>query len=241
MPPAKKARTTVIKNDYFTNVEENGRFRREAEQLWNVSYDGRDLVIYLQAKGLNKLGFSCDDTYFGRKHLMTFAGGKSAAAGGNFLAKMNRVTGKRQTPVSSNQRRKKPENRPWNLARYAKYGIFGQNGKAANTIIFCDVLGAQALKEAFAKALIEGQNFTAFVRLPGSAVYEVADATSPPSSPWRMTRPRSWRSASTRSPARIGTSSSISGAARRRCRAEPVRRRCSASEGVSGERGCLRE
>jgi hypothetical protein len=186
--PAKKPRITVVKNEYFTNFEINGTFHRHHEQIWNVSYAERALVIYLQAKNLRKLDFSIDETYFGRKHLMTFAGGKAAAADGDFIDKMKRVTAKRQTHVSTNLRKKIRDGRglvdlPQNITRYAKYGIFGQNGKLANTLIFCDVLRAQELKEAFAKALIEGQNSEAFVRLPGSAVYTIADASSVPVKP----------------------------------------------------------
>ncbi|HTZ71632.1 MAG TPA: hypothetical protein VMB71_13335 [Acetobacteraceae bacterium] len=116
---------TPVKNAYFTYTGSH----RDPQQIWNV--DG--ITIQVQGTTPSECHATAKATFFAKKHLLTFTGGKQKSAGdkgAKILA--HRTTGD------------KP----------AKYGNTVLRGDdAASSCVVCDDMTPEALKKAFADAL----------------------------------------------------------------------------------------
>jgi hypothetical protein len=177
---------SVIKNNYFTySVGTDGVKHRDSLQVWNVTLTvgsaAKTVSIYVQGS-LTGRGFSRDATFFAKKHLLTFAGGKAATANkGAAEDKMMRIAGKRQKDtllkgLTGGQKKGKAPLPSGSLP--TKYST---TPAKANTIISCDMLTPDALKKAFAEALLAGDGAEAHIELPGNAVLNIPEGATTPS------------------------------------------------------------
>jgi hypothetical protein len=120
--------TIIVKNDYFTYTGSH----REPEQVWNEG------GITIQVQGTCPPGCTgAAATFFAKKHLLTFKGGK-----------MSGQTGK----TSDNKMKKMVDTRIAGQ-KTPKYGNTRLPSDKPNTFIICDNIEPAKLRKAFADAL----------------------------------------------------------------------------------------
>lgn len=139
---AQQQQPVVTKNAYFTYADGV----RSPEQIWNV--DG--LTICLQG---TLPAFGTTKTYFARKHMLTFAGGKMAS-NTNYSHeeliwyKANNTRNKRL-----HQNIRPTGVKPGSTAKYGSTKIGEKDKDPPCTFIYCDALEPMRLREIFAERL----------------------------------------------------------------------------------------
>jgi hypothetical protein len=183
---------SVSRTDYFTYAPgSDGASHRSVDQIWNVE----NIMIVTQHTALSTLGIVSksgnDQTYFGKKHLLTAAGGKQTSV----EAKAASLLSKRvlKTPAKNIPGNKKAssyaERLAWvqngladakandpgmatqwqnRLDLLAKEPKYGPNQTKGADFIVCDRVAPAALKSAFAAALCSGAS-------PGGLVQKSVD------------------------------------------------------------------
>jgi hypothetical protein len=156
----------VIKNDYFTYIGPEDHKHRAANQIWNV--DG--MSIYVQGSAPE----FTEPTYFAKKHLLTFAGGKHRSSA-TITAKMKKIARYRTLPVKAREKRQRER-----LEAAAKKSKYGGTRTQKNTFINCDYFGsADELKREFSSALHCAQGNHATLELSAAAVFQCENAGEP--------------------------------------------------------------
>ncbi len=175
-PEATTVETTpmqVVRTDYFS-YSKDATPSRNQEQVWNVASVGS---VWVQGSLPSAFGTQTPDkTFFAKKHLITFEGGKqSKLPTGTPELKAASVSMKRTKLGlgSSAQKRKKNSIGP-------KYGAILTD---KNTVLICDYLVGAEMKKIFANACNAAKanangDLIATVTLPGSAVKVVTDGST---------------------------------------------------------------
>jgi hypothetical protein len=156
----------VVKNEYFTYVGPEDNKRRDRTQVWNV--DGISIYFQGSAPGIN------ESTYFAKKHLLTYAGGKHNRSP-TAMAKMKKIVGYRQLPTGSPVRRIREQRKL--AAKTDKYGT--TRAPNLNTFINCDEFEADELKREFSSALQYAQGSHATLELNAASVFNCVGAGDP--------------------------------------------------------------
>ena len=163
----------VVRTNYFTYSQDSVP-HRDTQQVWNVTGVGS---VWVQGNLPTDFGSQKVTTYFAKKHLITFEGGKQSKTTpkGTPELKAARVSMKRTKGTLSNgdQKRKKK-----------KIGDkYGAQLTDANTVLICDTLVGDELKKLFAEACKAAQknadgNLIATVTLPGDSVKIVTNGAT---------------------------------------------------------------
>lgn len=175
-PEAPTVETTpmqVVRTDFFT-YSKDATPSRNAEQVWNVASVGS---VWVQGQLPSTFGTQTPDkTFFAKKHLITFEGGKqSKGTKGTPALKAASVSMKRtKLGLGSSAQKKKK------VAIGPKYGTTLTD---TNTVLICDYLVGADLKKTFANACKAAKTnadgkLIATVTLPGNAVKVVTDGST---------------------------------------------------------------
>lgn len=177
-PTAETTPMQVVRTDYFTySKDASATLHRDSAQVWNVHPVG---TVWVQGNLPTTFGPGLK-TFFAKKHLITFEGGKqSKGSKGTPELKAASVSMKRTKGSlgSSAQKKKKSAIGP-------KYGTTLTD---TNTVLICDYLVGTELKKIFADACKAAKTndkgkLIATVTLPGSAVKVVTDGSTVASIP----------------------------------------------------------
>ncbi len=146
----------LVRTNYF--AETGGH--RDPVQVWAVKVDGVDLTIHIQGpipSELRKKAGGTGYTYFAKKHILTFKGGKRALAGGSELEKMQAIYDKRVAAGRAHTKLKKTKFK-YSPTKDETHWMDGYGGTSLkdvkiNTYVCCDLLSPEELKQAFGEGL----------------------------------------------------------------------------------------
>jgi hypothetical protein len=178
---------SVLRNGYFTySPGADPRAHRDPQQVWNIHHEGEDYQIWVQGD-LTGTGFTYKMTFFAKKHLLTFRGGKAAAKGETPESKMARILTKRNFRPTTRQKKGKDPFVGDLLRITNKYSQ--TPAKNANAMINCDAITDSELKLLILTALIGPEGPTtgsmAYVtfELPADAVLYASSPSGQPGRP----------------------------------------------------------
>lgn len=124
----------IMKNDYFTYTDGS----RNHQQNWTGIFNKRDITVCVQG---SIEGWQ--PTYFGKKHLLTFKGGKMDKSGKAQFDKMSRYYDIRYDGA---------------IGKTEKFGRARLGLDNALTFIDCDKLSAYELREIFVNGLLAAED-----------------------------------------------------------------------------------